>query len=87
MLLISGDGAIWMRNALRRSGGSGIANLDGRNRECRCCFSQFTADLQEIANAGSAKAVVVLEIYNGFARNGADSNGFQGTPNKGVPCF
>ena len=51
-----------MRDALRRSEGGGNGDLEGRNRECWSCFSQFGADLQEIASSGSANAVPVLAV-------------------------
>ena len=76
-----------IRNALRRSEGSGIADLDGRNRKCRSCFSGFTAVLEEIASSGGVNADAVFAICKQFARNGADSNGIQETPHKGVSCF
>ena len=61
--------------------------LEARNMECRCCFSRFTAVLEEIANSRSANAEAGLGICKSFARNGTLSNGFQGTPHKGVSCF
>ena len=61
--------------------------LHGRNKECRSYFSRFTRDLPEIASSGSVNAAPVLEVCKQFARNGALSNGFQGTPHKGVSCF
>ena len=76
-----------MRDALSRSEGSGDGDLDGRNMECLCCFGKFTADLLEIANAGSGNGDGDLGFCNGFARNAALSNGIQGTPHKGVSCF
>ena len=69
-----------MRRALRRSEGGRDGVLDGRNRECCSCFTGFTAVLLEIANPGSANAVPILAICNGFARNGALSNGDSGNP-------
>ena len=48
--------------ALRRSEGSGIADLDGWNRECCPCFRLFKADLLEIANSRSVNAVPGLGI-------------------------
>ena len=80
VLLISGDGATWMRDALRKSGVTFSADLDGRNRECCCCFRKFTADLQEITNAGSGNADPVLGFCKQFARNGALSNGGSENP-------
>ena len=62
MLLISGNGAVWMRDALRRSGGGRDGVLDGRNRECCSCFRLFRRDLQEIANSRSVNAVPGLGI-------------------------
>ena len=78
---------VWMASALRRSDGSGDGVLDGRNMECCSCFGQFTAVLLEIASSGSVNAGDVLVVCNGFARNASLSNGFQGTPHKGVSCF
>ena len=87
MLIISGYGAGLDGRSLRRSGVWFGADLDGRNKECCCYFSRFTEDLLEIANSRSANADPGLGICKGFPRNGADSNGFQGTPHKGVSCF
>ena len=56
MLLISGDQADLDRNALRRSGVNFGAGLDGRDKECCCCFRPFTAILEEIASSGSENA-------------------------------
>ena len=80
---------VWMRSALRRSGGGRDGVFDGRNRECYCCFSRFAADLLKITNSGSANDDPVLGICKQFARNGANSNGIQGTPYKykGFPVF
>ena len=69
-----------MRRALRKSEGEIDGVLDGRNRECCSCFTGFAADLLEIASSGSGNAVPVLGICNGFARNGALSNGDSGNP-------
>ena len=60
MLLISCDGAVFDEMTLRRSGVLFWWVLDGRNRECCSCFSQFAADLQEIASSGSLNADAVL---------------------------
>ena len=68
MLLISGDGAIWMRDALRRSEAERDGSLQARNRECCSWFRQFAADLQEIASSGSVNAVPVLGFCKQFAR-------------------
>ena len=76
-----------MEYALRRSGVLFWWVLDGRNKECCCCFRQFARDFLEIASSGSGNAVPVLGICKQFDRNGALSNGFQGTPHKGVSCF
>ena len=80
MLLISGNGAVWMRDALRRSGGGIDGVLEGWNRECRSCFTLFAAVLEGIASSGSVNGDPVLVICNGFARNGALSNGRAGNP-------
>ena len=61
--------------------------LDGRNREWGSCFSQFAADLLEIASSGSTNADPVLGFCNGFARNGVLSNGGAGNPYIGVSWF
>ena len=58
--LILGMVDVWMRRALRRSGVCFGDVLDGRDKECRCCFSRFAADLQEIASSGSSNAVPIL---------------------------
>ena len=52
-------------------------------------FGQFARDLLGIANARSANADPGLGICNGFARNGALSNGGAGNPYeiKGFPDF
>ena len=71
---------VWIRNALRRSGGGRDGVLHGRNKECCSWFSRFTADLLESASSGSANAVAVLGFYKSFARNGALSNGDSGNP-------
>ena len=71
---------VWMRAALRRSEGERDGGLEARNKECRCCFSRFKADLQEIASSGSVNAGDVLGFCNGFARNAALSNGNSGNP-------
>ena len=52
-----------MRDALRRSEGYFWCSLQGRNKECRCCFSRFTADLLEIANSRRRKQM----LFWGFA--------------------
>ena len=79
-LIKSGDGDVSIREALRRGEGLFWCCLDGRNKECCCCFRRFAADLLEIASSGSANAVPVLVVCNGFARNGALSNGNSGNP-------
>ena len=76
-----------MRHALRKSKGGRDGVLEARNMECKCCFRLFAADLLEIASSGSANAVPVLVVCNGFARNGALSNGIQGTLIGGFPAF
>ena len=81
------DGTGLDENALRRSGVTFGAHLEARNRKCRSCFSGFTAVLEEIASSGGVNADAVLAICKRFARNGADSNGIQETPHKGVSCF
>ena len=45
----------------------------------------FGRDLQEIASSDSVNAVPVLAVCKQFARNGALSNGFQGTLIGGFP--
>ena len=71
---------VWMRDALRRSEGGRDAILEARNKECRSCFRLFVAVLQEIASSGNANGNLVLVVCNGFARNGALSNGHSGNP-------
>ena len=78
--LILGMVVVWMRRALRRSEGGRDAILEARNKECRSCFRRFAADLLEIASSGNANGNLVLVVYNGFARNGAPSNGHSGNP-------
>ena len=78
---------VWMEDALRRSGGGSGDGLDGRDKECCSCFSQFGRDLLEVASSGGRNADPVLGFCNGFARNGSLSNGIQETPHKGVSCF
>ena len=65
---------------LRRSGVLFEVVLDCRNREWGSCFSRFVADLLKIAISGSVNADPVLVFCNGFARNGALSNGNTGNP-------
>ena len=70
--------------------------------EVRVCFGGFCmagirnagpvlADLQRICKRLLVLAVQMLFLFlvicKRFARNGADSNGIQGTPHKGVSCF
>ena len=50
-------------------------------------FQPVTRGLQEIASSGSGNADPVLGVCKQFARNGALSNGFQGTPIEGFPAF
>ena len=71
---------VWIRRALRRSGVSFGAGLDARDKACRCCFSRFTAVLQEIPSSGSANADPVSVVCKRFARNGTLSNGNSGNP-------
>ena len=78
---------VWMRSALRRSEGERDGVLQGRNMECRGCFSQFKAVLLEIASSGSGNADPVLAICKQFARNGALSNGNSGNPHRRVSWF
>ena len=81
------DGNGFDEMALRRSEGLFWCCLDGRDKECCCCFSQFGRDLQETASYRSGNADPGLAICKRFARNSALSNGFQGTPIEGFPTF
>ena len=61
--------------------------FDGRNREMLFLFWGFVRDFLEIANSGSVNGDAGLGFCKRFARNGATSNGIQGTPHKGVLVF
>lgn len=78
---------IWMRDALRRSGGGRDGDLDGRNRECCPCFRLFARICKRLLML----EVQMLILFWGFQLDLLGMVLFlmaiQGTPHKEVSWF